>query len=147
MARLDNWQTNLSQLINDKKEEPFNFPTWNCLMWAIDGILAVSGNDYGKDYRGKYETELGAARILKKYYEVDTCQEFLEKHLNNEAKPIAFARNGDIVLTNDPELTPTDVTLFGFVPGICYGANSFFVGEFGLIKIETLRLGATIWVS
>ena len=146
MARLDNWQTNLSQLIESKRQEPFNFPTWNCLLWALESIKAVTGNDYSLEFGGTYTNELGAAKLFKKQ-NLAGSQEFLEKHLNNQAKPIAFARQGDIVFTDNVELMPTDIKLFGFVPGVCYGAVSFFVGEFGLIQLETLQLGSAIWVS
>lgn len=149
MARLDNWQSNLSGLIEAKRAEAFDFPNWNCLMWAFAGIEAVTGRDLGEAYRGKYANEKAAARLLRKVDGVKTSQELLEKHLG-ETRPVAFARHGDIVLV-DPAGTglelPQDVELFGPVPGICYGAVSFFVGETGLVPVETLRLGQVIWVS
>jgi len=149
MARLDNWQNNLSALIEDKRAEAFDFPSWNCLMWAFASIEAVTGRDLGVKYRGKYKNELGASRLLKRVDDVTTSQALLEKYLG-EPRPVAFARHGDIVLV-DPVGTglelPSDIELFGPVPGVCYGATSFFVGEFGLVQVETLRLGQAIWVS
>lgn len=149
MARLDDWQTNLSRLIEDKRAEPFAFPTWNCLMWAFAGIEAVTGRDLGLPYRGKYKDERSAAKLLRKVDQVKTSQELLEKHLG-EARAVAFARPGDIVLVNPADTgleLPADIELFGLVPGICYGETSFYVGETGLIQVETLRLGQAIWVS
>lgn len=149
MARLDNWQNNLSGLIEAKRAEPFDFPSWNCLMWAFAGIEAVTGKDLGLPYRLKYRTERQAAKLLRTVDGVKTSQELLEKHFG-EARPVAFARAGDIVLVDPTETgldLPADIDLFGPVPGICYGPISYFVGEVGLVEVETLRLGQAIWVS
>lgn len=150
MARLDNWQTNLSSLIEAKRNEPFDFPNWNCLMWAADAIIAVKGVDILARYRGKYKSEKAAATLLRKLDKVTTSQALLEKTLNCEPQPIAFARYGDIVLVNPAETDlelPADIELFGPVPGVCYGPISYFVGDTGLVEVETLRLGQALWVS
>jgi hypothetical protein len=149
MARLENWQTNLSSLINSKRELPFNFPTFNCLLWAFEAIEAVTGNDLGIDYRGNFTTPLSAGRLMRKIDKVETSQALLEKYLG-ELQPISFARTGDIVFasTSEEDLElPADTELFGPVPGVCYGTISYFVGEFGLIEFETLKLGQALWVS
>lgn len=149
MARLDNWQNNLTALIEDKRHELFDFPTWNCLEWAAAAVKAVNGQDILKQYRGKYTSEKSAALLLRKIDDVKTSEELLCKYLG-EAQPIGFARMGDIVLANptDAELElPADVRLFGPVPGVCYGPISFFVGQHSLISVPTLSLGKSIWVS
>ncbi len=147
--RLDNWQSNLSALIEDKRNEPFAFPTHNCLMWAFSAIEAVTGQDLSLSYRGKYKDEKTAALLLRKVDDVKTSKALLIKKLG-KARPIAFARHGDIVLVDAKfaklEL-PGDFRLFGPVPGVCYGSVSYFVGELGLVQVDTLRLGQTIWVS
>lgn len=149
MAREPNWQSRLSQLIVEKRNEPFNFPTWNCLMWAASAVDAVKGVDILAAYHGKYKTQKSAATLLRKLDKVTTSQALLEKHLG-ETKPIAFARHGDIVLV-DEEATdlglPADLALFGAVPGVCYGTISYFVGEHGLVDVPTLQLRHCLWVS
>ncbi len=150
MARLDNWQNNLSELIEAKRNEPFSFPSHNCLMFVLDAVKAVTGQDYSKNYRGKYKTEKQAASMLRKVDNVKTTQQLLELKLNQTLQPISFARMGDIVLINPLEASldlPTDIKLFGLVPGVCYGEFSYFVAEQGLIQVETLKLGGTLWVS
>lgn len=149
MARLDNWQNNLSALIEAKRNEPFIFKTHNCLLWVLSAVEACTGKDLAEPYRGNYTTEKSAARLLRKIDKADSCLAMLQKHLG-ELKPIAFARAGDIVILDpsksDLEL-PTDTNLFGLVPGVCYGVVSYFVGEHGLIEYETLRLEGALWVS
>lgn len=150
MTRLANWQNNLSSLIEQKRKEPFDFPTWNCLTWAAFAIKAVRGDDILAKYHGKYKTEKGAASLLRKIDKVTSSQALLEKHLG-EPRPVAFARMGDIVLLENPDELhlelPADVKLFGPVPGVCYGQFSFFVGEFGLVEVNTMLLGQALWVS
>lgn len=150
MARLNDWQTNLSFLLEAKRNEPFSFPTHNCLMFCLDAIEAVTGNDHSIAYSGKYQTEKQAAAMLRKIDKVKTTQQLLELKLNQTLQPISFARMGDIVLTDGLDVgiqLPTDIKLFGLVPGVCYGQFSYFVGEQGLVQTETLRLGGTLWVS
>ena len=149
MARLDNWQNNLSAFIEEKRNIGFDFATWNCMFWVLGCANAVIGADYASPYYGKFKSERTAATLLRKLDKVTNSQEFLEKYFG-EPKPVAFARMGDIVLVDpadtDLEL-PADAELFGAVPGVCYGSISYFLSETGLIEVETLRLGQTIWVS
>lgn len=150
MARHLDWQNRLSMIIHARREVVFDFPNWNCLMWAADTIIACRGDDILVEYRGKYKDEKAAARLLRKLDNVRTSKALLEKKLGSEPKPIAFARPGDIVLV-DPAGTdlnlPIDIELFGPVPGVCYGPISYFVGEQGLVEMPTLTLGQTLWVS
>lgn len=150
MTRLANWQNNLSELIEANRHKPFDFKNHNCLMWAMNGIEVVIGEDYFSEYRGKYKSETEAVKLLKKIDDVTTSKELIELKLGQKLQPTAFARMGDIVLASD-ELDgldlPTDCRLFGPVPGICYGTISYFVGFDGLIEVETLRLSGTLWVS
>lgn len=149
MARLDNWQTNLSTYLEEKRNIPFDFATWNCMFFAVGAAEAITGENPLQRYVGKFKTEKQAAIMLRKLDKVSSSLEFLEKYFA-ESKPIAFARIGDIVLVDASETEMalcSDGELFGLVPGVCYGSTSFFLGENGLIDFPTLRLGSTIWVS
>lgn len=148
--RLPNWQSNLSQLIRDKRASPFDFAKWNCLMWAFADIIAVTGIDHGLDYRNMYSTEKGALKLLRKVDGVKTPQQLLMFKLGQELQHIGLARHGDIVFV-EPEQVGLgllcDMTTFGPVPGVCYGQLSYFLGQDGLVEFETLRLSGAIWVS
>lgn len=147
--RNDNWQDNLSALIQEKRQEPFNFTNHNCLLWAFDCVKAVNDLDLSLPYRDNFTDEKSAALLLRRTDKVKTSQELLVKKLG-ELRPISFARPGDIVFVNPKSAgieLPTDFKLFGPVPGVCYGQTSYFVGELGLVQAETLLLGETIWVS
>lgn len=146
MRHID-WQTRLAELIETNRDKPFDFVEHNCLLWAGKGILAVTGKNPVK-VAGQYTDEKSALR-LKKELKVAGVPDYLARVLEQEPRPIAFARQGDIVFANvdadDLEVMRGDK--FGNVPGVCYGSVSFFLGEFGLISYETLRLDSTLWVS
>lgn len=150
MTRHINWQTKLSDFIRKVDKKEFDFPTWNCAIFAADAVKAITNKDPLKDIRGKFNNEIGASKKIKSIYDVKTVQELFKKQLNTTLKPIAFARIGDIVFmsnnASDLDL-PIDTKLFGPIPGLCYGQQSYFVGENGLIKVETLSLRSTLWVS
>lgn len=148
MARLDNWQNELQLFIAENQNKPFDFASWNCMFWVLACIEVVTGVDKAAQYKGKFKSERTAATLLRKLDDVSNSLEFLEKHFGN-TRPIGLARMGDIVLVDPANVDidlPHDIDLFGVVPGICYGNNSYFLGKAGLIEVETLRLGQTIWV-
>lgn len=148
LNKVDNWQMKLSCFLNESRSKYFDFPNWNCLTFAADAIECLTNFDLLAKYRSKYKTEKEAAKLLRKLDNVKTSQELFKKHFG-EIKPVAFARIGDIVFCDDSSLVdlPTDTRLFGPVPGVCYGNVSFFVGESGLISVDTLHLSGAIWVS
>lgn len=148
--RQEDWPTELSSLIERRMDCPFDFPEFNCLMFAFETIEAMIGEDLSGDYRGKYKSEAEAKKLLKKVDNVSTSQELLIKKLGQELKPIAFGRMGDIIFLNEKvaELGDTaGVDLFGPIPGVCYGTVSYFVGEFGLVPLPTLQMSSALWVS
>lgn len=147
--RHDNWQNRLSQLIEDKRAEPFKLGTFDCSLWAMLAIEAVNELNIYDSYLGKYTTATGALKQLRKVDNVKQPFELFSKYLG-ESQPIAFAKKGDVVFTSNPDIDidlPTDFDTFGPVPGVCYGQNSIFVGEFGLLEINTLQLDCCLWVS
>ena len=149
MTRLTNWQNNLTDLIEANKEKPFDFVAHNCLLWAGLGIEAVTGQNPISKIVGQYSNEKEALRYLKNVAKVTTVQQFLQQELQQENKAISFARHGDIVFIDPATAEETEIlcgSMFGKVPGLCYGQISFFLGEFGLISVETLTLDACLWV-
>lgn len=148
MARLDNWQTNLTNLAHEKQNEPFKFGTFDCSLWAMLAIEQVNGLNMFKKYLGKYSTGRGALRKLVTVDGVVQPIELFEKYLG-ERKPIGLARKGDIVFTASPDIAgmPSDLEVFGPVIGVCFGRFSKFVGETELIDIDTFKLDGSLWVS
>lgn len=146
--RHENWQTRLSTFLTNIKQKPFDFPNWNCMVYACEAAETICGIDYSKEYKGKIKTEKAAAKMLRKIDKVKTAEAFFEKHFG-EQKAVAFARPGDIVFAEPgmPELDIPCGDMFGLIPGVCYGQVSYFLGETGLVEIPTLQLRSAIWVS
>ena len=148
--RVDNWQTELSNFLTEVMVKPFDFIHWNCAFFAAGAIKAQTKVDILKEIRNKFKNETGAAKQLQSIYGVKNVQQLFRQKLNTPLKSVAFARPGDIVFATGDRLpfdVPTDTKLFGPVPGVCYGQQSYMLGENGLIKVETLNLGSTLWVS
>src|SRR5690348_3444564 len=136
--RHDNWQTRLSDYLREVETKQFDFPTWNCAFFAAGAIEAQTEEDILSAIRGKFKNEAGAAKQLNKIYGVKTVQELFKQKLDVPLKSIAYARPGDIVFASGDKLDfdlPVDTKLFGPVPGLCYGQQSYFLGEHGLIKV------------
>jgi len=147
MNRLDNWQANLSDLIRKRQNQPFDIVNFNCLMWALEAVEAITGESHYSLFAGKFKTAKGAAKILRTKGKAETSAQFLEQLLG-ERQHIFFVRKGDIVVTDseDPLLIlPSDVALFGPPVGVCYGELTYFVGETGLVSLNTLQLGSNTY--
>ena len=149
MRHID-WQNRLTDYINDIRDLPFAFSEHNCLFMAFGAIKAVNELDLMPLYVDRATNEIAGARALREVDGVATCQDCLLKHLGGELQPIAFARPGDIVFIteeHDNYKLIEDMRLFGPVPGICYGVNSFFLSEDGLFEIPTMKANEALWVS
>ena len=149
MARLDNWQNNLAELIEEKRSEPFQFGTFDCSLWACMAIEAVTGHKLHESYLGAYKTAKGALKKLRQIDNVKTPLDFFIKYLG-ETKGVGFAKPGDVVFASSDNLQfelPADSDIFGPVIGVCYGSHSIFLGETGLVFVETLKLDGCLCLS
>lgn len=88
------WTTQLATTIKAAIERPFSWGEFDCCLFAADCSMAVCGTDPATLYRGRYTTEAGAKRLLKKNHGSleaawDAC--FLRV-------PPAFIQRGDVAL-------------------------------------------------
>jgi hypothetical protein len=141
MMRLDNWQVNLSDLIRKREFEPFDIVSFNCLMWASEAVAAVTGVDPYLPFVDTFKTAAGAAKQLRLKGKSETSADYMAGILG-EKLHLAFVKKGDIVAIESSLVDmPADALLFGAPLGVCYGANSYFVGSAGLVAVPTLSLG------
>ncbi len=148
--RHEDWQTRLSEYLTDELHTSYDFPNHNCMLFAFGAVKAVIDLDLRPLYEGKLASETIAALALRKVDNVETVEDVFIKHLGGEFQASGFARPGDLVFitedNSDYEL-PINIRLFGPVPGVCYGINSFFLGAAGLIEIPTVQTDKSLWVS
>lgn len=67
MKRLPNWRARLEQFIDQVERDGFDYGPADCgPNWAGRAVEAVLGIDPAAPYRGRYTTELGALRLMRR---------------------------------------------------------------------------------
>jgi hypothetical protein len=61
-----NWQMNLLNVIEAADKRPFLWGENDCLLFAADCVKAMCGDDLAAAYRGTYNSELTAKKVLLK---------------------------------------------------------------------------------
>src|SRR5687768_18469658 len=98
--RLENWPRLLIEFLADEK--PFEWGSRDCSLFAADAVLCITGADPAKSLRGKYKTEKGAARILKRRGGLEKVAANLAADNRMEEIPPLLAQRGDVVLIDSP---------------------------------------------
>lgn len=121
--RLENWEDKLYSYIESVKIEPFKWGKFDCCSFTAGAIKEITGFDFYKDYKNKYDSEETAYLTL---YEVSGYKTIIGL-LNNlfEKKELSMAQRGDIVLSQQKAI------------GICLGVKSAFTSPEGLTYLET----------
>lgn len=98
-----NWSVDFIQMTQSRKDAQFQWGTNDCVMFAADAVLLMTGTDPAEASRGKYKTESGAKRHLKTVYgDLSSAWDSKLERLDN----INFVQNGDVVIF-DSELGTT----------------------------------------
>lgn len=121
--RTEGWELLLDQHIREAYRVPFQWGSRDCALWATDWVHKATGEDHGGPWRGKYKTEIGAAKRMKKLGFASVA-DIASAHLT-ECQP-GMAQRGDLVLHPEGSL------------GVCAGRQSFFLTESSVTSIPTL---------
>jgi hypothetical protein len=137
ISRVEDWRARLNRLIAYSGTRPFEWGQWDCGIFPLCAIEAVTGEPVGDEWRGTYSTKLGAVKALKKRgYESITA---VHERMFGPSKPIALARAGDVVSMATGDDGPLSEAF-----GVCLGGVSYFVGadegQDGLVQVRTLDL-------
>lgn len=113
MTRRSTWEADLSAYIASVRGQSFAWGELDCAMFAAGAVIAMTGVDPIEVYRGKYSSEMGAAKALKKYGAGD-----LRSTLDSmfDPCPVGRLQRGDLVWN-------------GEAVGVCMGAYALFVGR------------------
>jgi len=129
----EDWVEVMGEQIEAARDKPFKWGEHDCCLFAANVVLAMTGEDYAKPYRGKYKTAKGAFRLLKKRSLADT----LTKHLD----PVEHCNRGDVAL-----ISGNIVGQVFDILGICVGMRVALVKEDGgLDFIASSTDGITFW--
>lgn len=113
MTRHSTWEADLNAYLAQHRRSEFAWGFLDCGLFFAGACKAMTGFDPGEPFRGKYTTEMGAARALKKYGAGD-----LESTLDGlfDVVPAGFVQRGDGVWN-------------GSAVGVSMGGYALFVGE------------------
>jgi hypothetical protein len=72
--------TEISSYIRDNRDTPFEWGSFDCCVFVATAIKIQTKIDVYKPYSGKYKTEIGAAKALKRYGSIeDTLDKYFER--------------------------------------------------------------------
>ncbi|ATA23545.1 hypothetical protein BIY26_09550 [Brenneria goodwinii] len=96
MRRYD-WQKQLIDVIRAAEKRPFSWGKNDCLLFAADCVAAMCGQDFAAQYRGTYDNEVGAKKVLLKTHGT------LEKAIGSclTEVPVKQAQRGDVAIINN----------------------------------------------
>jgi hypothetical protein len=66
LTRLPDWDRRLARMVSEIGTAPGIWGQSDCLLTAAAGVEAVTGVDIMRPWRGRYKSEAGAARLMRK---------------------------------------------------------------------------------
>ena len=124
MSRIDHWEVRLDQAIQDTTARPYSLGDADCFANTADIVQAITEKDIISEWRGQYDTLMGAARVIKNA-DYDGVADWLDTVTDTRIEP-AKAQRGDIVARGLGRAIPS--------LGICIGDKALlFVHNVGAI--------------
>ncbi|MFC0710739.1 DUF6950 family protein [Azorhizophilus paspali] len=91
--RYRDWTARLGNTIKAATERPFSWGETDCCMFVADCCVAVCGTDPAANYRGTYDSEIGAKRALIKHGCVEDAMDAHFRRIDSR-----LAQRGDVAL-------------------------------------------------
>ena len=108
--RYQDWPLRLEQAIAAHQGRRFRYGRMDCVRFAAECVKAMTGEDYIKPWRGRYESKTEAEALLR---DAGGLQEAATSMLGPEI-PVNLAKRGDVLLFD----------FDGGSLGICMGAKA-----------------------
>ncbi|EKE79729.1 DUF6950 family protein [Idiomarina xiamenensis] len=121
--RLKNWPTNLIKLLQQRRDQPFEWGVNDCCLFAADAYQAIHGIDLADEFRGHYSTKIGAYRALKRHGYNDVADVLGTKL--GQPKAAVMPERGDLLLVDN----------HGHQTAGVYCNGAWVVGEFRLLQV------------
>ena len=121
-ARRHDWQTRFAAFAIERAALPFAWGHNDCCLFAADAVLALTGEDFARDWRGSYTSATAAARLLSQR---GGLPQIASDALGAAISPL-MANLGDVVLVENSgrELL-----------AVCNGTSVICPGEAGLVVL------------
>jgi len=124
MPRIDQWDVRLNDAIQDTTARDYALGDADCFANTADIVQAMTGQDIISEWRGQYDTLIGAARVIKNA-SYDGVTDWLDTITDTRIEPLK-AQRGDIVARGLSRAIPS--------LGICVGDKALlFVHNVGAI--------------
>lgn len=108
MQRLSNWPSKLDAFLASRRLVPFAYGSNDCVLFALDAVLAITGTDLAEPFRGKYKTLRGAQGVMTRYAgTLEDCAARLASTSGLRPIAVGFAQRGDVGYAIDPGFGPT----------------------------------------
>lgn len=98
MRRFPDWPQRLQGAITERRSWAYAWGQFDCALCGADLVAAVTGQDFGAPFRGRYQDEAGAQAILTSLGHSDLA-DLLDSCLPRRAES---ARRADVVLQPHP---------------------------------------------
>jgi hypothetical protein len=109
--RSPDWERRLAEYLANIRRNVDVLGPVPCARFAAEAAQVQTGVDYYAPYRGRYKTETGAAKVLRRIGGGDLPATF---DLHFEQKPPSYAQRGDIVFNGESM-------------GVCNGDLALFI--------------------
>lgn len=128
--RVSDWETKFNDYIDAHRDAEFQYGALDCARFVCGAVECITGRDLYAPYRNRYNTEIGAARALKRFGQGDLEATFAAQF---DDRPIAYAQRGDIVFDGESV-------------GLCIGrGRAVFIGD-GL-AVKTRKDWVRVWAN
>ena len=119
LTRHSAWEQNLSEYIETKRHEPFDYGVNDCCMFAAGAVEAMTGVDPMIEFRGQYDSLKTTIKVLKEIGAGD-----LEATIDGKFPEIAvgYAQRGDLAF-------------FDGSVGVVMGGFAWFASDDGLERV------------
>lgn len=99
LQRLPDWSVRLQAVVVQRLAQAFAWGVHDCALYAADCVQACTGTDPAADLRGRYSTERGAARLIRRVAGEGGLAALASARLGAEIAP-ALAIRGDVGVAN-----------------------------------------------
>lgn len=135
MQRKEGWEVKLDSALQKAAHEPFVMGETDCFASTSDIVLQMTDTDIMKKWRGKYQSFLQAARVIKRE-DYSGVTDWLDTITDTRIKP-SKAQRGDIVARHIDRVMPS--------LGICAGNQALlFTHDEGAIYVP-MRIIEAAW--
>jgi hypothetical protein len=120
--KLNGWEKLLDEFFISRRDTPFAWGANDCVLFAADAVVAMTGTDFAGQFRGKYATATAADSTLRDAGYASILHAVADKLKDFKAVDWKYAGRGDVVLFElDGRQTLGIVALDGrtiFGPGV-----------------------------